>query len=1073
MPSVVLGWNNPLELEERVDAFESAWNQAGIANPADFLPPSDHPSFRAVLCELVRVDLELHWTHGLFKRVEDYLRDFPILRHDPDLLQQIAFEEYRQRLQAGESVHPAEYAERFKIKISAWPSARGVLANPREPRVDSDATLNISDDQLDRMALPPEQRAKLARMVKMQAKNREPARKVRLPRPGDNFQGFEIIEEIGRGSFGRVFKARQLNLANREVALKVALKPDEEPQQLAKLQHANIMPIFSIHRVGTLQAVCMPLLGSTTLADLIRSLRRSGSLPTSGRMLLSTLFERSRTPRPSQADSSVLQSNGSDPSASFRSGKLGAPIPAGESGSRSITHLERLANMSLVEAALSLMMRVADGLAYAHVRGILHRDLKPANILITDDGEPMLLDFNLALNVHHTPKSRARMGGTLPYMAPEQLAAFRKGERINDVRCDLYAIGLMLHELMTGTFPYKVAKGKLSEVAEVMAKDRLVAVADPRRINPAMSPAVASIVKKLLAPNPEERYQSAAELKEDLERQLSHRPLKFAQEPSLRERFGKFRRRHPRVAAAAAVGLATLALVVAPVCVLANERAKTEHRRQQIVHAESLALADRTAKDAREAQIYLQSRSQSSVLRNQGADVVRSIANRYQVFDDPNWVMRPEVQKLDFDERRQLLDTMGYTFLLMSETSKMSVPLNHGTPTPDRPEYWKQLAELCFRSTGKPARLKPDVSGVEFDKADLSKWDDADLYAQGSDLYGRGEHRQALKWLAELVRRDPQHFMGWYTKGMTHYALGQNTAAGEAWTVCISLQPYFAWPYFNRGGLQLRLGHFSEARSDFDRALELEPRLTSALVDRSFAWLGLRRLTEAEADLSQALEREDATSRLWFLRANIRRKMGKETEAKQDEAEGMKQDPSDDLSWVTRGWFRMKDDPMGALKDFDEALSLNPRCFDALTNRAHVYSEILHEDKKSLAAQDELLKRYPDYLSGRAGRGVLRARLGDVQGAKSDAQVCLALDRSAFCCYQIGSLYAQLVPHDPESKSLALELLHEALRKGFDQPTLFLTDRDLDPIRKTPEFQQLAQTALRLKFLGGQQNAGK
>src|SRR6516225_3945575 len=97
MPSAVLGWNNPLELEERVEAFESAWNQAGSANPVDFLPPSDHPSYRAILCELVRVDLELHWTHRQFKRVEDYLRDFPILRHDPDLLQQIAFEEYRQR----------------------------------------------------------------------------------------------------------------------------------------------------------------------------------------------------------------------------------------------------------------------------------------------------------------------------------------------------------------------------------------------------------------------------------------------------------------------------------------------------------------------------------------------------------------------------------------------------------------------------------------------------------------------------------------------------------------------------------------------------------------------------------------------------------------------------------------------------------------------------------------------------------------------------------------------------------------------------------------------------------------
>ena len=115
MATVVLDRCNPLDLEERVEAFESEWKRAGLANPAEFLPPASHPSFRSILCELVRVDLELHWTRGQPKRIEDYVRDFPILREDRELLQQVAFEEYRQRLQAGEFVHAGEYAERFDV----------------------------------------------------------------------------------------------------------------------------------------------------------------------------------------------------------------------------------------------------------------------------------------------------------------------------------------------------------------------------------------------------------------------------------------------------------------------------------------------------------------------------------------------------------------------------------------------------------------------------------------------------------------------------------------------------------------------------------------------------------------------------------------------------------------------------------------------------------------------------------------------------------------------------------------------------------------------------------------------
>src|SRR5512135_769538 len=112
------------------------------------------------------------------------------------------------------------------------------------------------------------------------------------PEVGSEFLGFRLIGELGRGAFSSVYLARQDDLASRPVALKVSAVRFDESQTLAQLQHTNIVPIYSIHRVGRLLAVCMPYFGSTTLRDVYDDLQQQGALPVSGRGLLSTLYER-------------------------------------------------------------------------------------------------------------------------------------------------------------------------------------------------------------------------------------------------------------------------------------------------------------------------------------------------------------------------------------------------------------------------------------------------------------------------------------------------------------------------------------------------------------------------------------------------------------------------------------------------------------------------------------------------------------------------------------------------------------------------------------------------------------
>ena len=113
-----------------------------------------------------------------------------------------------------------------------------------------------------------------------------------LPEAGTGFLGFRLVEELGRGAFGRVFLARQGDLAGRTVALKVGTGLFSESQTLAQLQHTNIVPIYSVHRSGALHAVCMPYFGATTLEDVLRDLETRGALPESGKGLTSTLHDR-------------------------------------------------------------------------------------------------------------------------------------------------------------------------------------------------------------------------------------------------------------------------------------------------------------------------------------------------------------------------------------------------------------------------------------------------------------------------------------------------------------------------------------------------------------------------------------------------------------------------------------------------------------------------------------------------------------------------------------------------------------------------------------------------------------
>jgi serine/threonine protein kinase len=159
---------------------------------------------------------------------------------------------------------------------------------------------------------------------------------------------------------------------------------------------------------------------------------------------------------------------------------------------------------------LSLALKIADGMSYCHKNEVIHRDLKPENILITSDGQPVIMDFGLALTkgAHRVTYSNlSATMGTPDYMAPEQI----EGQR-GDQRTDIYALGTILFELLSGRTPFT------GDNHMVIMSQHLNDTA-PRldRIAPSISPQLAAIVATCLAQNPDDRYKDMDALKDALQ----------------------------------------------------------------------------------------------------------------------------------------------------------------------------------------------------------------------------------------------------------------------------------------------------------------------------------------------------------------------------------------------------------------------------------------------------------------------------------------------------------------------------------------------------------------------------
>ena len=238
-----------------------------------------------------------------------------------------------------------------------------------------------------------------------------------------------------------------------------------------------------------------------------------------------------------------------------------------------LAHAE--ANGLDLAARLRVLVAVCRAVHHAHLRGIVHRDLKPANVLVDASGAPRVLDFGIARLVEDAGPGMTEAGqvlGTVPYMSPEQ---FGGDSACIDARSDVYALGVIAYELVSGRLPHpQLSRSSLFEAVDIVRHERPPALGT---IAPAARGDLALVVMKALEAAPEQRYASAEAFADDLASVLAHRPVR-ARAPSRAYLLQRFVRRHRALSAtiAAAVLVLVMATFVSLRFAVAEAQARTE-----------------------------------------------------------------------------------------------------------------------------------------------------------------------------------------------------------------------------------------------------------------------------------------------------------------------------------------------------------------------------------------------------------------------------------------------------------------------------------------------------------------
>ena len=994
------------QLDQLIEQFESNWNESSwrALTTCGSKFPWHH------LQELARIDIDLQYLKGLEAELEDYdligdrqlgacLSDRPL---DPmEWWGPVLYEDYRGRTRTRLTCQASRWQKFAHGKIPNWLAGLVALERMDESRP-HDARIALKNLNFE------------------------------WPEPGFLVGDFEIQEPIGVGSFSRVYLAFQNSIGKRRVVLKFTSMPQQEPEWLGRFQHSNIVPVYSVHKWNHLSVLCMPYCGRLTFADLLSRGITSTQIDLQGMM---------DTVR--SIDTNDIEYVPRPPALKLNNGP--APVSYHTHESDSSSRAEQPSIPKTKQITLSLFQRLAAALHHAHNHGVVHGDIKPANILIRLDGEPALFDFNLsqAINVQLTS-----VKGSLPYFAPEQLIGWAEQRPCMSVSTDIYALGLVFFEFLTGRLP-EIFRQPIETVGtELREAAHERGNFDWTREVAALPKGVQSILLKMLSRDSDKRYANAGEIERDLNAELSFLPLPHAGEPlsnRVKKRIVKYR---------SPLSIATLATLVAflmTTVVIGGYRWTNLTRRTN-----ASTVAKNFIADSQNSLANLYS-ARGNIDHTQLSNCI-DVAQRYDslLFQDDTTAS----QWLDADLRRDLGDAWTLHLLLTSfaleRDSELRVNsardlsnLNALTNIRDISERVRQLYDDCKHSIGKGIAEQPIRTG----------WTNTQIGYLGSTIHGElGDWKTSQAYL-DLAEIKPDHSgLYWFMRGRNQLMLGDTEGAFVAFSLAINDKPDFVSAFVGRGFASIKKGQMKFAISDFDSAIKIQPEDANLYEHRSNAKSLAGDLQGALEDTEWILRRDSTRAAIRVMRYRLLLALNRNTEAETEWSYVLGCEPTVASDYLVRAVARIETQPNEAFDDLTRAGELDPGSTVVWQNKAYLASEVMKEDAKAIQYLDKVLELQPYNLEGLSGRAVLHARAGNSELATKDITNALVIAgiNSGPTEYHAACVFALLAKNDSNYQNQANKYLARALHHGYGIELLD-SDPDLASLRESQAFHEILQ----------------
>jgi tetratricopeptide (TPR) repeat protein len=835
---------------------------------------------------------------------------------------------------------------------------------------------------------------------------------------GGQLGDFQLIREVGRGGMGIVYEAEQVSLGRR-VALKVlpiaaTMDPrhlqrfQNEARAAAGLHHTNIVPVYGVGNDRGVHYYAMQFIDGQTLADLIAQHRqgRPSQVPTAGKA------------------EGAASATTSPPAAQATSA---AP--------RDQAYFQQVAEWGI---------QAAEALDCAHSLGVVHRDVKPANLLVDGTGRLWVTDFGLA-----QVQSDARLTmtgdlvGTLRYMSPEQALAKRV---VIDHRTDIYSLGATLYELLTlePAFRGNDRQDLLRQIAFEEPKA-------PRRVNKTIPAELETIVLKALEKNPAERYATAQELADDLERFLRDEPIR-ARRPSLARRARKWARRHRPVVWGAVVvtllaGGAGLWYRLdraerradqrrgAEEAVVEAQRLQGQARWPQAraVLAQALAQLGETApielrQPLEQAQRDLDLVARLDSIRLKKVIVVEN--KLYWVNADPDYAAAFREAGLVGDKGEEATAVAARIVGSAIRPALVAALDDWAGTTEDRgrrawlldvarradpdslrdrardPAVWDNAKALA-RLAGDidVAVLAPQLLGALGDRLKATGGDPLPLLRAAQarypddfwtnfDLANRLDKTQeAIGYYRAALALRPDASAVYSGLGCALFNSGQLPEALAAWQQAVRLAPQYAPSRNNLGAALLELGRRDEAIAEFREAIALDPQNAGAHNNLGEAMHRSGQLDEAIAEFQKAIRLNHKNASAHTNLGSLLDEQGRWDEAIVEHQQAIRLDPNDARPHDNLGnALKHKGRLDEAIAEHKKAIDLDPRFAKAHTNLGNALAR-KGQVEAAIIEYRKAIQIDPRDAVPHHNLGKLRSDRGDWNGAIDEYRAALSLKK--------------------------------------------------------------------------------